>query len=343
MKRFASLAGAVALVSLAATPTPASAQGQIVVYCSVLQDWCTLMSQEFERRTGIRVSMTQKGSGETLAQLRAEAQNPRADMWWGGTGDPHLQAAEANLTAEYRSPKLAELQPWARRQAEQSNYRTVGIYAGVLGFAWNTQELARKGIQPPRCWRDAADARFKNEVQISNPTSSGTAYTALATLVQVMGEDPAFAYLRALHTNVNQYTRSGPAPARNVARGETLVGIMFLHDAVAEAVEGAPVAVAAPCEGTGYEIGSMSIVRGARNMAQARAWYEFALDPEIQMLGAKAKSYQTPSHSKASPPPQAPRLEDTKLIDYDFAKYGATAERTRLIKRWESEVGNQPR
>ncbi|MFM7347147.1 MAG: ABC transporter substrate-binding protein [Tagaea sp.] len=341
MRRTAALA-AFALLAFA-SPRAAHAQGQVVVYCSVLQDWCNLMSQEFERRTGIRVAMTQKGSGETLAQLRAEAQNPRADVWWGGTGDPHLQAAEANLTAEYRSPKLGELHPWAQAQARQSNHRTVGIYAGVLGFAWNTRELARKNLQPPRCWSDVAEARFKDEVQISNPTSSGTAYTVMATLVQVMGEDPAFAYLRRLHANVNQYTRSGPAPARAVARGETLIGIMFLHDAVAEAVEGAPVAVAAPCEGTGYEIGSMSIVRGARNMANARAWYEFALDPQVQMLGARAKSYQTPSHRQASPPPQAPRLEDTKLIDYDFAKYGATAERTRLIQRWEREVGNQAR
>lgn len=341
MRRFIA---AFAFVLLALAPArDARAQGQVVVYCSVLQDWCALMAQEFERRTGIRVAMTQKGSGETLAQLRAEAQNPRADVWWGGTGDPHLQAAEANLTAEYRSPKLGELHPWAQAQARQSNHRTVGIYAGVLGFAWNTRELARKGLQAPRCWADAADPRFKDEIQISNPTSSGTAYTAMATLVQVMGEDPAFRFLRALHANVNQYTRSGPAPARAVARGETLVGIMFLHDAVAEAVEGAPVAVAAPCEGTGYEIGSMSIVRGARNMAQARAWYEFALEPEVQMLGARAKSYQTPSHTRAAPHPQAPRLEDTKLIDYDFAKYGATAERTRLIQRWEREVGSQPR
>ena len=341
MRRVAALLAFAVLVL--AMPRAAHAQGQVVVYCSVLQDWCTLMAQEFERRTGIRVAMTQKGSGETLAQLRAEAQNPRADVWWGGTGDPHLQAAEANLTAEYRSPKLGELHPWAQAQARQSNHRTVGIYAGVLGFAWNTRELARKNLQPPRCWSDVAEPRFKDEVQISNPTSSGTAYTVMATLVQVMGEDPAFRYLRALHVNVNQYTRSGPAPARAVARGETLIGIMFLHDAVAEAVEGAPVAVAAPCEGTGFEIGSMSIIRGARNMANARAWYEFALDPQVQMLGARAKSYQTPSHRQASPPPQALRLEDTKLIDYDFAKYGATAERSRLIQRWEREVANQPR
>lgn len=325
-----------------AAARPALAQ-EVVVYCSVVDEWCNLMSQEFTRATGVRVVMTQRGSGETITQLRAEAANPRADVWWGGTGDPHLQAAEANLTERYQSPTLPQLHDWARRQAEQSGYRTVGIYAGVLGFAYNTQQLERRNLPVPRCWADLADPRYRGEVQMSNPTSSGTAYTALATLVQVMGEDPAYAYLRRLHANINQYTRSGPAPARNTAVGETMIGIMFLHDAVAEAVAGAPVRVVSPCEGTGYEIGSMSLVRGGRNPENARRFYEFALTPAAQALGGRARSLQTPSHRDAPPPEHAPRLADMRLINYDFARYGQSAERTRLIQRWEREVGNQPR
>jgi len=332
-----------ALAVLGLAPAPARAQGEVVVYCSVLVDWCNLMSQEFTRSTGVRVVMTQKGSGESYAQIRAEAANPRGDVWWGGTGDPHLQVAEAGLTEEYRSPALAQLHEWAQRQAQQSGYRTVGIYAGALGFTYNTDALARGRMPEPRCWRDLLQPAFRGEVQMSNPPSSGTAYTALATLVQLWGEDEAFVYLRQLHRQVNQYTRSGPAPARNAARGETTVGIMFLHDAVAEAVEGAPLRVVAPCEGTGYEIGSMSIIRGGPNPANARRWYEFALTPAAQALGARAKSYQMPSHREAPVPDQAPRLADIRLIDYDFARYGTTAERTRLIQRWEREIGSQPR
>ena len=58
-------------------------------------------------------------------------------------------------------------------------------------------------------------------MQISDPSSSGTAYVVLATLVQLMGEDQAFDYLKKLHLNVNQYTRSGAAPVQAPARGET--------------------------------------------------------------------------------------------------------------------------
>ena len=212
-----------------------------------------------------------------LAQLVAEKANPKTDVWFGGTGDPHLQAAEEGLTEAYKSPRLAELQDWAVRQAEQSKYRTVGIYAGALGYSFNVPELAKRKLAEPKCWADLAKPEFKDDIQVANPNSSGTSYTMLATLVQLMGEQKAFDFMKAMHKNVNQYTKSGAAPARAAATGESLIGITFQHDAVTQAVNGAPVKIVSPCEGTGYEIGSMSIVKGAKNMDNAKKWYDWAL------------------------------------------------------------------
>ena len=323
---------------LAALPGAASAQGQLTVYCTVQEEWCRPMMAAFERATGIRVSMTRRSSGESLTQIRAEASNPRGDVWWGGTGDPHLQAAQENLTQEYRSPMLAQLHPWAVRQAEQSGFRTVGIYAGALGYSYNVTELNRRRIAAPRCWADLIKPEFRGEVQVADPNTSGTAYTMLATIVQLMGEDAAFAWLKGLHRNVNQYTRSGAAPGRAAATGETLVGIIFLHDGVTQKVSGAPVELVAPCEGTGYEIGSMSIIKGARNLENAKKFFDWALSAEAQAIGAQSKSFQLPSNKAAPIPPEAPRFENVKLIDYDFRRWGSSEERTRLLTKWDKEV-----
>lgn len=327
----------------AALPGPALAQGSLNLYCSAQVEWCQAAANTFQRETGIRVSVSQKGSGEVLAQIRAEAQNPRGDIWFGGTGDPHLQAAEDNLTAEYRSPALDQLLDWAQRQARESKYRTVGIYAGALGFGYNTELLARRNIAPPTSWADLLDARFKGEIQMADPRSSGTAYVMIATIVQIMGEEKAFEYLRALHRNINAYPRSGTGPIKAVARGETGVSISFVHDAVTERLGGFPVSSVIPSEGTGYEIGSMSIIRGARNERQARRFYDWALTPAAQALGAETKQFQTPSNRATPVPPEAPPLSQIRLIDYDFAKFGASAERRRLIERWEREVNSLPR
>lgn len=330
------------LVALAAGPAQAQ-QGELVVYCNVQEEWCRPMVNAFEKATGIKVSMTRKSSGETYAQIKAEAANPRGDIWWGGTGDPHLQAAEEGLTEAYKSPKLADLHPWAVKQAEAAKFRTVGIYAGALGYSYNTDELKKRKLAEPKCWADLIKSDYKGEVQVANPNSSGTSYTMLATMVQIMGEDKAFDYLKAMHRNVNQYTKSGAAPARAVAIGETLAGITFLHDAVPNIIAGAPVKTVAPCEGTGYEIGSMSIIKGAKNMANAKKWYDWALSKEAQALAVDAKAYQLPSNKDAAVPAQAPKFADIKLIDYNFAKYGSSAERTRLLARWDKEVGALPK
>jgi iron(III) transport system substrate-binding protein len=323
--------------------TPARAQAQVTVYCSLLAEWCEIMRAEFERSTGIKAAVSTKSTGETFAQIRAEADNPRGDIWWGGPSDSHLQAAELNLLEEYRSPTLAKLHPWAQRAAEISKYRSVGIYAGTLGLVWNTEALAKRKLPAPRCWADMIKPAYRDEVQMSNPTTSGTSYVMLATLVQIMGEEPAFAYLKALHANINQYPRSGAAPMANVARGESVTAITWMFAAVAEAQLGAPVTSVAPCEGTGYEIGSMSIIKGSRNLESAKKWYEFALTPAAQATGVKAKSFQIPSHVDAPIPPNTPKLEEVKLINYDFAKYGQASERKRILDRWEKEISSLPK
>ena len=199
--------------------------------------------------------------------------------------------------------------------------------------------MAKKNVKAPACWADLLKPEFKGEIQMANPNSSGTAYVAIATLVQLMGEEKAFDYLKKMHANINAYTRSGTAPMKAVARGETMVSISFVHDGVTEALAGFPVKTATPCEGTGYEIGSMSIVKGARNMANAKKFYDWALTPEAQKLEAQAKQFQVPSNKATPLPPEAPKFADMKLIDYDQAKYGKSAERKRLIARWDSEVG----
>ena len=326
-----------------AIPGIAAAQGNLVLYCAVNEDWCRAAVTAFERKTGIKVAMTRKSSGEVYAQVKAEAANPRGDIWWGGTGDPHLQAAEEGLTVEYRSPLAKDLLPWAVRQAQDAKFRTVGIYAGILGFGYNTELLAKRKLPEPKCWSDLLSEKFKDEVQVADPNSSGTAYTLLATVVQLHGEDKGFDYLKRVHKNVNQYTKSGAAPAKATASGETLIGIAFMHDLLTMAVVGAPMKVVAPCEGTGYEVGSMSIIKGGKNPEQAKAWYDWALSPEAQVLGAESKNFQLPSNRSSRIPPEAPRLDQTKVIDYDFAKYGSSAERKRLLSKWDKEVKALPK
>lgn len=319
---------------------PACAAGKLNMICSADVVVCEQMTNLFEKQhPDIKVSMVRLSAGEAYARIRTEARNPRTDIWWAGTGDPHMQAADEGLTQVYKSPLLDQQQDWARKQAESAGYRTIGVYAGALGWGYNTKLVADKKLKAPACWADLLDPSYKGEIQMANPNSSGTAYNTLATLVQIMGEEKAFDYLKKLNANISQYTKSGSAPVKAAARGETTIGIVFMHDAVAMQVDGFPIKAVAPCEGTGYEIGSMSIVKGARNLASAKVWYDWALSAEAQSHMKDAKSFQLPSNKNAAISEYAPRFENIKLIDYDFKTYGDSAKRKALLSRWDKEIG----
>jgi iron(III) transport system substrate-binding protein len=331
------------VIILGSISVPASAAGRLTFYCSTDISWCELMKSEFEKRTGIRVKMTRKSSGETLTQIRAEKSNPKGDIWWGGTGDPHLQAAEESLSQPYTSPKMSELHDWAKAPHKATGGKTVGIYLGALGYGYNSELLAKKGLPAPKCWNDLLHSAYDDEIMIAYPSTSGTAYTTLATMVQLFGEDGGFNYMKGLHKNIAQYTKSGSAGIKASSRGETTIGVVFVHGAVKQATKGFPIVAVSPCEGTGYEIGSASIIKGARNVESAQKFIDFALTADIQSMSAQVKSFQVPSNKNAISPPEAPDVSTIKLIDYNHALYGSKAERSRLLKKWDEEVKVLPR
>lgn len=314
-------------------------QGQLNLYCSSPNTaWCQGMAVGFERATGTKVSVAQKATGELLAQIKAERGNPRGDIWWAGPADAFLQAAEEGLLETYASPNAGALQPWARRVSEISGNRVAGVYGGILALGYNTQLMDKRKLPVPRCWKDLTDPVYRNEVMLGNPLSSGTAYLMLATLVQVFGEDEAFRYLKALHPNVNAYARSGIGPMTAVKQGETAIGSSVLHGVINEIARGFPVKPVLPCEGVGYEVGAMAIIKGARNADNARRFFDWALTPEAQQIGLELKEYAIPTNRNVELPAMVPNLADVKVIAYDFAKYGSSETRKRLLERWEKEI-----
>jgi iron(III) transport system substrate-binding protein len=323
-------------------PEPLAA-GSLVVYCTHDPDACELASQTFRRETGINVAMTRKPTGETYAQIRAERDNPKADVWYGGTLDSFLQAAAEGLFAEYRSAALAELHPWARRQAEATSYRVVAIYRIIIGFGTNPAVLAKRNLVAPKCWSDLSKPEYRREIEMANAVTSGTGYTILATLVGLYGEEGAFTYLKRLDPNVVRYTQSGVAQGPSVARGEVGVGVTFVHEFVTQQLAGFPVDIAIPCEGTGDALGGMALIRGGPNPAEARAFYDWALTKGAQELANRTKNLLLPANRSAEIRPEAARYADAKIVDVDPAKFGAPAEKKRLLARWQKEIGDAVR
>jgi len=219
--------------------TAMAQENVLVLYGSPDRDWVAAVAAKFEKDTGIKVQWIRASSNEMYARIEAEKVNPQGDVWFGGTGDPHFDAALKGLTEPYCTPMMSDLREWMRDPI--GGCRTLGLYAGPLGWAVNEGLLKKLGKPIPKTWDDLTNPEYKGLIAVSNPNTAGTAYTALVTLLLLKGEEKGWDYLAKLHKNVAQYTKSGSAAGQLAGRGEAAIGIVFLHDAVMFAVEGFPV------------------------------------------------------------------------------------------------------
>ena len=328
------------LVSFVLCMGMASAQ-QVNVLCSPDLAWCENLGGAFEDATGIGLEFVRLSSSESLARLRAESANPTFDVWFGGTGDPHLVAFNEGVTEFYKPSNWDELIP-GLTSAVGETY--IPLYTGAIGFVVNEAVLAEAGAPVPNCWEDLLDPAYKGLLAMPNPNTSGTSYTIIATLIQIFGEDRAWEMLADIHQNVAQYTRSGGAVGLLAGRGDVGVAIQFLHDGVKYVKQGFPVTNIAPCEGTGFEIGGLSLVANAPNRDEAIAFIEWALTPEAQAIAASAgESFQVQSNANTPVDPASPDLSSIQLIDYDFATYGSPEIRDAIVGKWTNEVFPVPK
>ena len=323
-----------ATAEAAADTSAAGASTELNVLCTPQVQWCEGMKAEFEKvYPDITVNFVRLSAGEALARLRSEKDNPQFDIWWGGPIDSFVAAANDGLLEAYDSPNLANLRD--QTLYKDADNRWAGVYVGTLGFATNKNWLAdNPGVTAPTSWADLLKPEFKGQIMVAHPSSSGTSFTALCTVLQLMGEDEGWKYIQQYAGQVNQFTKSGAAPAKFVGQGEAAVGIVFSHDIVAEIEKGSPLELTFPSEGTGYEIGGMGIIAGAAHPDAARKWFDWALEPATQELGPKYEAYQAPTVNGATA--SRPELLDVKLIDYNFQYCGDN--KNAIVDKFTNEV-----
>lgn len=281
----------------------------------------------FEEETGIQVRWVRLSAGEVLVRIRSERTNPQVALWFGGPSPEFIVAKREGLLAPY-SPRINFEPP--PNTFDEAHYWT-GFYFGAIGFASNTEILARKGISPPTSWHDLLKPELKGEISVAYAYTSGTANTLLAAIVQMMGEDTGFDYIAKLDQNVHHYNRSGSACVTQVGFGEVAVGIAFSHDIVKKGpAKGYPVVLSFPKEGTGFEIGAMALVKGGPNQVAAKLFMDWTLSVRAQNL--MQKWFRTPLNPNAEVAQGAVTADKVKLIEFD--SIWAADHRQRLVERW---------
>jgi iron(III) transport system substrate-binding protein len=307
------------------------AEDRLVVYTAFEENELKTFWEQFKKDLpdlAAKASYIRQSTGPIMARLEAERANPQADVAWGVFNDYLTGAATKGLLEAY-TPKESEAIP-ARFKHPQNAWQ--GITLVTVAFAANTKRLAELKLSAPRTWTELADPRYKGHVVMADPATSGTAYLVLASQVSRLGEERAFQYYAALDKNLSQVTKSGGAPGRMAASGETAIGVALAYEVEVARKQGAPIDVIYPSDGVAWTIEGSGLVKGAKNPQNARRFLDWAVSKSAMTSYA---SWRDTAITRSDVPTKGAKLSDLNLITLDFVK--AAEDKERLVKKWQAQ------
>ena len=327
----------VCAAALACATLPALAAETVNAYSIWPENWARPMFEEFEKATGIKVNFVRFSSGEALARVIAEKNNPRVDVLFGGPVETFAAGINEGLFEPYKSPSFAKLPP----RFKQADGQWTAIADDPLVFMTNEKFLKEHNLKPPASWDDLTVPAYKNMLQMADARTSGTAVTRIFSVLEVNGRDEtkAFDYMKKLRPNVQLYTKSGGGGTLPVGLGQAGGGIFFIVDALDTKAKGYDVTISFPAEGIGTAAEGIALIKGAKNPELAKKLIDWATSPTMQNHFAKYKINFVPANPAVSIEPSlAAVLKGAKIfaIDADYAG----ANRKRIVDRWVAEVLN---
>lgn len=333
LKKYAWVVAMLLLFAAMAYATPVQEAQVLHIYTAFDTEEAQYYIDAFEQDTGIKVEYVRMSSGEVLARVEAEAGNPQASVWHAGSNTSHINAASKGLLEPYRPKTDFELPD----QFHAKDWAWTGFYSGAIGFVTNTNFLAEHNAQAPTSWTDLLDPVFANNVAMAYPYTSGTAYTTWATIIQMVGLDDALDWWEKFdQQSIHHYTNSGTGCIPQAGLGEVAVGIAFSHDILAKGVnQGYPVVMTFPKEGTGYEIGGLSLIKGGPEPELGKRFIDWCFTANAQNLFQRYS--RLPVNPAATVGEGAVTLDQVNLIDFDHIWAGENKD--ELIAAWRDRIG----
>lgn len=323
-----------AATALSTSSVWAQPSKKLTLYMGPPEPTCAALVSAFEKRSGAKLTMLRLSAGEAVNRIRAERNNPQASVLYG-IGLPSMMTLKADgLLQPFKPMTSAEI---PSKYKDPEGYWT-GIDVDFIGFASNKTFLKEKGIKAPQSWEDLTRPEFAGQICLGSPATSGTGYTFITTVIQVMGEAKGWEYLKRLNANVAQYTRSGIGPTQLVGRGEVGVGILFAHDILGSIHKGFPMEMSLPQEGTGFDLFCAVMLKGAPEPEAAKDFLEWAVTPESQELLAGSEYFDVPTNPKAKIHDLVKPFQNAKLINFDFNWAGNPATRQSIVTRFQNEI-----
>ena len=180
-------------VMLAAALTSCGAKKKSITIYASAEDFRIINAQKMldEKFPEYDITIEYKSTGDLSAKLIAEGANTDADIIFE-LENPYLEKI---------SDSLATLDDIDFEQYRESlipkSHKYVPLDVSSGSIIINKKLLEEKGIKTvPASYNDLLKPEYKGLISMPNPKTSGTGYIFFLNLVNVLGEDRAFEYIR---------------------------------------------------------------------------------------------------------------------------------------------------
>lgn len=259
----------------------------LTVYSPHGRDLLAHYEAAFEKANpNIDVQALDLGSQEILERVRAERENPQADVWFGAPTEMFERATLEGLLAQYIPTFKDAIAP----AAQDKTGMWYGTYLTPEVIAYNSDKV--DSASAPRDWIDVIDPKWKGHVIIRDPVPSGTMRAIFGALLQRSIErtkttDSAWAYLKALDRNTREYAANPALLYEKLKRGDGWITLYNMPDIAALQLRGSSnIKYVVPSSGTPLLVDAIAVVKGTKHPDEAHRYIEFVMTKEALRFAA---------------------------------------------------------
>ena len=238
-------------------------------------------AKAFQQQTGIAVKLVDDSTGNLLAKIAAEGNNPQWDVAWFDGNVTMQTLDDQGLLLKWTSPNLGNFTDQGLKvvPSDHAYYPTGITAAGVI--VYNTKHVPAAGL--PQDWNDLLKPAYKNMVAENDPAFSGPAYPFIAGVAQVLGgEDQGKQFFTQLKANGDKIFQTNDPTLSSVETGAREFGIIQDSAYYGAKKAGQPLGVIYPTSGVAALPSEVSISAKSKHLACAQQFVNWLLSANGQ-------------------------------------------------------------
>lgn len=256
-----------------------SASGTVMLYSSMQEDQLIAVKEGFEKKyPNVKMDYYFAGTGKVITKIATEHQSGQvaADVIWVGDPSDYIGFKKEGILAQYTSPESGAI---ADKFIDPDGYYT-GARMMNMAIGYNTTLVTEE--EAPTSWNDLLDAKWNNQIVMTDPSSAGTTKYFVGALLS----NPAYGeeYFKKLKENGCELESGTTATHNQVAAGAYKVGIMLDYVSQNLIDEGSPIGFKYLDSDLVSIFSPIGLVEGCANEDNGKLLYDFILSKEGQEI-----------------------------------------------------------